>query len=232
MNRSSIYIPCLRVSGQPYLVNVFSGTIYSRGLKFLQINFGNSACDLTQGFFIHDFRKMVSIPLCKCPNQSPDCSHLSIEIQGCPSTLWPACHTGGSPGDISEEPETRRSEIKVGEWAVTSLHLHHSSFSNPSIALPTSQLILQPFRCFTYVTAHSPTRPLLYLRHRSFSNPSFASPTSQALHYYILLLLTSWPGELCSALEVINEQILDFIKLNFLLGLGRGIVNDNIGTIS
>ena len=29
---------------------------------------------------------------------------------------------------------------------------------------------------------------------------------------------TSWPGELCSALEVINEQILDFIKLNFLLG--------------
>ena len=43
-------------------------------------------------------------------------------------------------------------------------------------------LILQPFRHFTYVTAHSPTLPPLYLRHSSFSNPPFASPTSQALH--------------------------------------------------
>ena len=53
------------------------------------------------------------------------------------------------------------------------------SFSNLSVALPTSQLILQPFRCFTYVTAHSPTIPSLYLRHSSFSNHSVASPTSQ-----------------------------------------------------
>ena len=50
-----------------------------------------------------------------------------------------------------------------------SLHLRHSSFFNPSFALPTSQLILQPFRCFTYVRAHS---PILF----------FVSPTSQALH--------------------------------------------------
>ena len=70
------------------------------------------------------------------------------------------------------------------------LHLHHSSFSNSSFALPTSQLILQPFRHFTYVTAHSPTLPLLHLRHSSFSNPSFASPTSQALH---LIHLASRP---------------------------------------
>ena len=49
------------------------------------------------------------------------------------------------------------------------LYLRHSSFSNPSVALPTSQLIFQPF-------------PLLHLRYRSFSNHSFASPTSQALH--------------------------------------------------
>ena len=35
------------------------------------------------------------------------------------------------------------------------LHLHHSSFSNPSVASPTSQIILQPFHDFTYVTAHS-----------------------------------------------------------------------------
>ena len=42
-------------------------------------------------------------------------------------------------------------------------------------------LILQPFRHFTYVTAHSPTLPSLYLHHSSFSNPSVASPTSQLI---------------------------------------------------
>ena len=88
---------------------------------------------------------------------------------------------------------------KATEWLVNeqssahspsflSLHLRHSSFTNPSVTLPTSQLILQPFRRFTYVTAHSPTLTVLHLRHSSFSNPSFASPTSQALH---LIHLTS-----------------------------------------
>ena len=64
------------------------------------------------------------------------------------------------------------------------------SFSNLSVALPTSQLILQTSRRFIYVTAHSPTLPLLHLRHSSFSNPSFASPTSQAPH---LIHLASCP---------------------------------------
>ena len=50
-----------------------------------------------------------------------------------------------------------------------SLDLRHSSFSNPSVALPTSQLILQPLRCFTYVTAHSSTLLSLLLRHRFFT---------------------------------------------------------------
>ena len=54
-----------------------------------------------------------------------------------------------------------------------------SSFSNLSVTSPTSQLILQPFRRFSYVTTHSLTIPLLHLRHNSFSNPSVASPTSQ-----------------------------------------------------
>ena len=68
-----------------------------------------------------------------------------------------------------------------------SLHLRHNSFSNPSTTLPTSQLILQPFCCFTYVTAHSSTHPSLstfpslHLRHSSFSNPSVALPTSQLI---------------------------------------------------
>ena len=45
-------------------------------------------------------------------------------------------------------------------------------------ACDVGELIFQPFRHFTYVTAHSPTLPVLYLRHGSFSNPSFAAPTS------------------------------------------------------
>ena len=88
-----------------------------------------------------------------------------------------------------------------------------SSFSKLSVTSPTSQLILilQPFRHFTYVTAHSPTHPSLYLQmlslilqafshftyvtahsdsptfpllhlcHSSFSNPSLALPTSQLI---------------------------------------------------
>ena len=42
-------------------------------------------------------------------------------------------------------------------------------------------LILQPFRHFTYVTAHSPTLLSLYLHHNSLSNPSVALPTSQII---------------------------------------------------
>ena len=49
------------------------------------------------------------------------------------------------------------------------LYLRHSSFSNPSLASPTSQLILQPFRRFTYVTANSSTLLSLLLRHRLFT---------------------------------------------------------------
>ena len=56
-----------------------------------------------------------------------------------------------------------------------------SSFSNFSVTSPTLQRILQPFRHFTYVTAHSPTLPLLHLSRWSFSNSSFASPTPHAL---------------------------------------------------
>ena len=59
-----------------------------------------------------------------------------------------------------------------------------------------SQPIIQPFRRFTYVTAHSPTLPLLHLRHSSFSNPPFAFPTSQALHLRHLASLPSFNTKL------------------------------------
>ena len=44
-----------------------------------------------------------------------------------------------------------------------------------------AQLIIQLFRHFTYVTAHSPTLPSLYLRHSSLYNLSVTSPTSQLI---------------------------------------------------
>ena len=53
-----------------------------------------------------------------------------------------------------------------------SLYLRHRSFSNPSVASPTSQLIS---------SAHSPSFPSLHLRHSLFSNPSLALPTSQVI---------------------------------------------------
>ena len=72
------------------------------------------------------------------------------------------------------------------------LHLRHSSFSNPPFTsstsqalplihlvsrpwypvVPTSQLILQPLRCFTYVTVHSPILlSLLLLTSSSLNSP-------------------------------------------------------------
>ena len=90
----------------------------------------------------------------------------------------------------------RWSDWKAYSPTLPSLYLCHSSFSNPFVASPTSQLILQPFFRSSYLTgfsltspgeppmlwrssAHSPTFPALHLRHKSFSNPSVASPMSQ-----------------------------------------------------
>ena len=118
------------------------------------------------------------------------------------------------------------------------LNLHHSSFSNPSFASPTSQarhsihlasrpckswsfsnlsvtsptsqLILQPFCRFTYVRAHSPTLPLLSLHHSSFSNSSFASPSSQALDLIHLMSrpYKSWSFSNLSVTSPTSQLIL------------------------
>ena len=81
------------------------------------------------------------------------------------------------------QPFCRFTYITAHSPTLLSLHLRHSSFSNPSFASPLSwaELILQSFRHFNYVTTHSPTLPSLYLPHSSFSNPSVALPTSQLI---------------------------------------------------
>ena len=80
---------------------------------------------------------------------------------------WRACDEGEAKEGL--ENELWRSWSSAHSPTFPSLHLRHNSFSNPSVALPTSQLILQPFRCFTYVTAHSPTLLPLLLIHRLFT---------------------------------------------------------------
>ena len=152
---------------------------------------------------------------------------------------WRASDVGEAKEGLENELWRRWSNGRVGEWAVTLVkwrkgwrmgcdvrevterleneqsylqYNEQSSFSNLSITSRTSQPILQPFRRFTYVTAHSQTLPLLHRRHSSFSNPSFASPTSQALH---LIHLASRPWlmitmDLFSYLQLILEIVRHF----------------------
>ena len=58
--------------------------------------------------------------------------------------------------DVGEAAEGLSS---VHSPSFQSLHLCHNSFSNPSVASPTSQLILQPFFRYFYVTGFSLTSP-------------------------------------------------------------------------
>ena len=106
---------------------------------------------------------------------------------------WMRCDVGEAKEGLENGLWRNWSNIRVGEWAVMqvkwhkgwrmscdirevtelilqplSFHLHHNSFSNPSVALLTSQLILQSFCCFTYITAHSPTLLSLLLHHSLF----------------------------------------------------------------
>ena len=50
------------------------------------------------------------------------------------------------------QPFQHFTYVTVHSPTLPSLYLRHSSFSNPSVASPTSQLILQPFFRFSYVT--------------------------------------------------------------------------------
>ena len=88
-----------------------------------------------------------------------------------------SCDVGKATEGLANELWCQWSDGKVGEWAphsptFPSLHLRHSSFSNSSVALLMSQLILQSFCCFTYVTMHSPALLSLLLRQRfSLTSP-------------------------------------------------------------
>ena len=140
--------------------------------------------------------------------------------EGLENELW----RGWSDGMVAEWAELIDIEIKryTAELILQpfpSLHLCHKSFSNPSVALPTSQLILQPFRCFTCVTTHSPILPSLYLRHSTFSNPFVASLTSQFIlqpcfsFCYVTSSSLNSPGEPPMAVQ---QTFIHFYGIIFL----------------
>ena len=85
------------------------------------------------------------------------------------SRKWRTCYMGEAKEDLDNELWCRAllihqpfccfTYITTHSPTLLSLYLCHSSFSNPSVASPTSQLILQLFFCFSYVTGSSLTSP-------------------------------------------------------------------------
>ena len=61
------------------------------------------------------------------------------------------------------QPSRHFTYVTAHSPTLPSLYLRHSSFSNSSVASPTSQLILQPFFRFSYVTGSSPDEPPMTL---------------------------------------------------------------------
>ena len=115
-----------------------------------------------------------------------------------------SCHVSKAAEGLDNELWRRWSDGKVGEWAELNTVLYtveHSSFSNLSFSSPTSQLMLQPFRRFTYVTAHSPTLLSLLLRHRVFTYVTWRAAHAQYMHYNGMKYhcsLSNIPGVCCT----------------------------------
>ena len=72
------------------------------------------------------------------------------------------------------------------------LENEQSSLSNLTVTSPTSQLILQSFHCFTYVTAYYPTLLSLLLRQRFFTYVTWRPPLWSK--WYYARLSRSGPG--------------------------------------
>ena len=120
---------------------------------------------------------------------------------------WRACDVCEAMEGLETELWHRWSDRKVGEWALLqpfchftyitthsrtllSLYLHHSSFSNLSIASLTSQLIFQPFFRFSYVKGSSltsPGEPLMIYICIYLSNSGYVNLPKTIFSNYLLL---------------------------------------------
>ena len=96
------------------------------------------------------------------------------------------------------------------------LHLRHRSFYNNSAALPTSQIILEPFRCFTYVTGTS--KPCIVMTFLTLSHqlkralPLFSSSYGSPMNYpsgpSLLLHLCTCPYHCCIRSSILLTTVL------------------------
>ena len=83
---------------------------------------------------------------------------------------WKSCDVGEAKEGWKNDMWRRWSN---GSWRMSCDVDELCSFSNISVASSTSQVILQLFRCFTYVTAHYPSLLSLHLCHKHFTNVSW-----------------------------------------------------------
>ena len=101
-------------------------------------------------------------------------------------------------------------------------------FSNSFVASPTSQLILQPFLHFTYVTAHSITLPLLHLRHitspMSPGEPPYSCSRRKKIYGFCANFDTSNLYAVCHVLLLVYD--VQYVTISMCrLGVGKTIKN-------
>ena len=178
----SIVIPTSQLMLQPFCcftyVTVHSPTLFFASPTSQALHLNHLALLILQPFrhFTYVITHSPTLPSLYLRHSSfPNPSVASPTSQFILQPFFRISYVTSSSLNSSGEP----SMIHIILQPFPSLHLRYNSFSNPFFALPMPQLILQAFRCFNYVTTHSPTLSSLHLRHSSFSNPSVASTTSQ-----------------------------------------------------
>ena len=104
-------------------------------------------------------------PKLECYNGVKPSEREESDMGGSPGEKWRARGIGEAKEGLENKLWRRLSNGRVREWAVTYIKRRKSWKMSCDIgeASPTSQLILQPFRRFIYVTAHSTALPLLHL---------------------------------------------------------------------
>ena len=119
-----------------------------------------------------------------------------------------SCDVGKAAEGLENELWRRWSNVTVVEWAVTWVERQKSwrmscdvgeatkgwrmrlcLILQPFVASSTSQLILQPFRRFTYVTARSTTLPLLHLRHRHFTYVTWRAAHAPMMMFNMFMMI-------------------------------------------
>ena len=117
-----------------------------------------------------------------CTSQNHEHMRLAGDVGEVPLTYvkqWNGCRMS-----LILQPLHRFTYVTAHSPTLPPLYLRHSSFSNPSAALPTSQFVLQPFRCFIYVIDTSPTSQVILQPFRRFIYVKAHGTTLPLLHLH------------------------------------------------